>query len=360
MKVFLLHSLFFLFLSFQVNAQEWKLIAREPESITQNVKIFSKNQKKAAKNKIIKELNNLNHLSLLIEGKYSASEFINIIINTNSYNDELTKCLLVHVEVSTCQQLILKNLVLLLRASKVIDDVASLILLAHVNNNKKQLQWLNHKQIDLPSYLSTLNQVERSYLKNQSEILPTILSHRSFRQKVSVWGNITPRQQLYLSYSFIEIKFMAQTLLKAQNAMLAHSVFLSYDNDGDGVIDEQIKIPDPRKHDRAVEVLDDIINKESTSQGILTNQHISKAHLMMAASELGLVSELMVEELLNLPSFKMPKSGKSEMYIRALWAVGKTALVLIPGGVYFILPIIIVEIVVENHLKKKENKPRVN
>ncbi len=335
-----------------VIAQEWKLIAREPAPLAKKVRA-------ANRNNLIKELKEQGHLTLLSTGKLTAVEFINTAIHSKVYTDDLVECLRIHEDSKLCQQLILKDLIQKLRALKIIDDVAVLILKAHIEENKPQLQWLKHKQIDLPSYYNTVAQVEKFYLKNQTEIYATILSQKNFKKKVSIWGFITPRQELYLHYNFIEIKLMAQILIKAQARILAHSAFIAWDFDGDGVLDEQFKTPDSWKYDMALNILDLTIKQETVSQGILANQNISKQHLLMASSELGLMNEAMIQEIMKLPDFKKPKSGKTEMYLRALWVVGKTALVLIPGGVYFILPIVIIETVIENKMKQKEDKPRV-
>jgi hypothetical protein len=351
--------LIFLFCSLNLIAQEWKLITRENDSIIKDARQLLNIKKSKDLGKFHAEIQNLEILTQLINGKLTAKQFLKELTASAPFYYEMQQCISIHENNSLCLQLILNDYLIFLRAINTLDDVACLILKAHIDQNKKQLQWLKNKNLDLTSYFLTLNQVEKSYLKNHSIIQPAILSQRSFRLKHPIWGKITPRQELYLNYNLIEIRFMAKLLVLAQERILAHSAFIAWDFDGDGIIDEKFQTPESWKYDMALNILDFTIEKETLSQGLLANQQISKQQLLMAASELGLVNEQMIKEMITLPDFKKIKSPKAEMYIRALWSVGKTAIAVVPGGIYFILPIVLIETMVENHLKKKQDKPRV-
>jgi hypothetical protein len=363
MKFVLVYLFTLFFLSHQGIAQQqishktWKLVERESESI-----FFSnheRSKKKALKSRIINEIKSKGIIDNLIQGKYEGADFINLLLSSNSFSKELDECLQVHENQKLCTELIITEELKLLRSLSYLDDLAVLILSAYIEQDQKKLYWIKQKNISLKNYFLTLSQTEKVYLKNNTHLEATLLAKRNYRKQHPVWGNITPRQELYLNYNFIEIKILSQILIKTQERMLAQQAFIAWDFDGDGTIDESFKTPESWKYDLALTILDYTIQQETLSQGKLANHQITKQHLLMAASELGLVKEAMLQELVTLPDFKKPKSDKPELYLRALWAISKTALLAIPGGIYFILPIIVIETVVEHELEKKKDKPRV-
>ncbi len=334
----------------------WPLVEREIESALATNSKLSKLQAEWAEKGLGEELEQNGILEKLQSGEIRAQVFIEILKKTNSLQSALHHCF----NPFGCEKGALKEAVLYLRSIKEIDDTAGLILLAHVKNNKKQLNWLQHRKLDLPDYINTLKGIERSRTSLNAVLEGSSLTSRKRRVSVKPWGKISPRQELFLKYDLFEIKVLTGILEKTQKRITADSIAIIVDFDGDGSTDETIPVSPAERYRFAHKMLTLEVENETLSQGFLAGKAVAGPHLIMAASEMGLVNEQILNELIQMPELQNKKSEKGKMYLNALWSIGKAGLMAVPGGIYFVLPIVIVESYFSAQKEKeKKNAPTI-
>lgn len=296
---------------------------------------------------ILEVMKEKNLLVSLQKGEKGAKSFLEALLPLENKNCTLSSC-----------KSFLKDMVYYLRAKKEIDDTAGLILLAHIKQNKKQLNWLANKKLDLPTYLMTLRSVERTRANLGLSTDATILATRKQRVKLKPWGKVSPRQELFLRYSIFEIKALTEILSKTQKRLTAQKISIVVEYEDDGLQDEVIDVGPSEKYRFAHKMLKLEIAQETMSQGFLAGTAPTGPHLLMAASEMGQVDEVILAELMNMPELKAKKSEKGKLYLNALWSVGKAGLMAVPGGIYLILPIVVIESYFQGKkMKETKNAP---
>lgn len=325
----------------------WPLIEREPESILATARKIKRVAKKVSKTSIPTELRNKKLISDLQEGRVSAKDFTIELLAFNSIKRSINDC----IEVATddeyrpafCQEAILKDVVLYLRSQKQIDDTAGLILLAHINQDRKQLNWLGNRALDIPSYLRTLEGLSKSLERKEVTPKATLLAQRNQRRNIKPWGRITPRQELFLKYNLFEIKVLNEILERTQKRIAAAKISIIVDYDGNGEADETIAVSPAERYRFAQNMLKLELVKETSPDGFLPRASVEGPHLIMASSELGFIDEAVLKQLTSMPELKSKKAQKGKIYLNALWSIGKAGLLAFPGGIYLALPIVIIE-----------------
>lgn len=324
----------------------WPLVERERESALASISKLEKNSKKWDETSVLNTLDERGVLSALHKGEKSAKEILVEFLKLPE-----RKCS------DNCSGFF-KEMIYYLRAKNQIDDTAGLILLAYATKNTKQLSWLQKKNLDLPAYLMTLKSIERSREFLNAPLESSILIENSPKVKVKPWGKITARQELFLRYNIFEIKALSNILVKTQKRILAQKISIVVDYEDDGEEDEVIDVGPAEKYRFAHKMLTLEIAQETMSQGMLAGSAPTGPQLIMATSELGHVEESVLSELMNMPELQAKKNDKTKLYLNALWSIGKTGLMAIPGGVYFILPIVIIESYAQGKkLKEAKNAP---
>lgn len=325
----------------------WPLIEREPESILATARKIKRVARKVSKTSIPAELRNKKLISDLQEGRVSAKDFAIELLAFNSIKRSINDC----IEVATddeyrpafCQEAILKDVVLYLRSQKQIDDTAGLILLAHINQDRKQLNWLSNRALDIPSYLRTLEGLSKSLERKEITLTATLLAQRNQRRNIKPWGRITPRQELFLKYNLFEIKVLNEILERTQKRIAAAKISIIVDYDGNGEADETIAVSPAERYRFAQNMLKLELVKETSPDGFLPRASVEGPHLIMASSELGFIDEAVLKQLTSMPELKSKKAQKGKIYLNALWSIGKAGLLAVPGGIYLALPIVIIE-----------------
>lgn len=324
----------------------WPLVEREGESTLRTASQLEKISKKWDQTSVLSTLEERGILDSLTKGEKTARDLLVDLLKLPE-----SKC-------SDHCEGYLKDMIYYLRAKDQIDDTAGLILLAYAKKNTKQLSWLKKKNLDLPSYVLTLKGVERSRGFLNAPMETSILTKRTERVNLKPWGKVSPRQELFLRYNIFEIKALANILVKTQKRLLAQRISIVVDYEGDEEDDEIIDVGPAEKYRFAHKMLTLEIAQETMSQGMLAGSAPTGPHLIMATSELGHVEEDVLAELMNMPELKAKKNNKTKLYLNALWSIGKTGLMAIPGGVYFILPIVIIESYAQGKkLKEAKNAP---
>jgi hypothetical protein len=326
---------------------KWPLIERESESVLARENKLKRIAKNISKTTLPTELRNKKFILDLQEGRISARDFSSELTQFNYFKREMIDC----IEVSRddeyrpefCQEAILQEIVLYLRSQKEIDDTAGLILLAHIKQNKKQLNWLASRALDIPSYLRTLEGLSKSLERKGVKPESTFFASRKQRRNVKPWGRITPRQELFLKYNLFEIKVLNEILERTQKRIAAAKISIIVDYDGNGEADETIAVSPSERYRFAQNMLKLELVKETSPDGFLPRASVEGPHMIMASSELGFIDEAILKQLANMPELKSKKAQKGKIYLNALWSIGKAGLLAIPGGIYLALPIVIIE-----------------
>ncbi len=325
----------------------WPLIEREPESILATTRKLNRVAKKVSKTSLPAELKNKKFIADLQEGRVSAKDFAMELLGFNSIKRSINDCIEVvkddEYRPAFCQESILKDIVLYLRSQKQIDDTAGLILLAYIKQDRKQLNWLGNRALDIPSYLRTLEGLSKSLERKEVRPTPTLLAQREQRRNVKPWGRITPRQELFLKYNLFEIKVLNEILERTQKRIAAAKISIIVDYDGNGEADETIAVSPSERYRFAQNMLKLELVKETSPDGFLPRASVEGPHLIMASSELGFIDEAVLKQLTSMPELKSKKAQKGKIYLNALWSIGKAGLLAIPGGIYLALPIVIIE-----------------
>lgn len=325
----------------------WPLVQREAESVLAKESKLARIVKNKKKTNLPQELKKTTLINDLQSGKLHARDFVSEFSNFSSVKEEVSECLEINSDdeyrEEFCVEEILKENVLYLRAQKEIDDTAGLILIAHITKNQKQLNWLGARALDIPSYLHTLEGLERSLTRKEKKVEATLLSQRDQRRNVKPWGKIAPRQEIFLKYNFIEIKVLNEIMERTQKRIAAAKISILVEYENDGQIDETIEVPPAERYKFAQNKLKLELIEETKANGFLPNATVEGPHLIMASSELGFIDEGILKELINMPELKSKKSEKGKMYLNAIWSVGKAGLLAVPGGIYLALPIVIIE-----------------
>ena len=293
-------------------------------------------------------------VSMLSQGKITA---LNLLREFN--NDELVRMRIEEcnsevetIKISICRKNILRELNALLRANNFIDDTCTIIIDSYIEKDKKRISILNSKELDLPEHHGNMMYLKELRILNNLTNSPSLFVKKDFVRNVSPWGKISARQDLFLNYQIIEVKILSSLLSKTTDRINASVMVTQIDFEGDGIFDETIPIDQSKKTTRSFEILSEEIIKETASDGQLANQKVKHLHLLLAANETT-VPDGVIEVLMKFPNIEWKKENKHKIYLMALWSIGKTALFATPGGIYFILPIIVVESIFEMKAEQK-------
>lgn len=326
---------------------KWPLVEREPESSLATPNKLKRIAKNLGKSSLPNDLKNSKIILDLQEGRVSARDFASEVMALKYFKSEVSECIEMlpddEYRPDECRQYISEDIVLYLRSQKEIDDTAGLILLAHIKQDKKQLSWLTSRGLDIPSYLRTLEGLQKSLERKEVKPEPTMLAARKQRRHVKPWGRISPRQELFLKYNLFEIKVLTEILERTQKRIAAAKISIVVDYDGNGEADETIAVSPSERYRFAQNMLKLELVKETGPEGFLPYASVEGPHMIMASSELGFIKEDVLKQLVNMPELKSKKSQKGKLYLNALWSIGKAGLLAIPGGIYLALPIVIIE-----------------
>ncbi len=326
---------------------KWPLIEREAESSLATTRKLNRINKSLSKSTLKSDLIKSKLLQDLQEGRVSASDFASEVTQLNYFKQKINDCIHVNPEdeyrPADCQKFISEDIVYYLRANNHIDDTAGLILLAHIKQDRKQLSWLATRALDIPSYLRTLEGLSKSLERKEVKPTSTMLASRDQRRRVKPWGKISPRQELFLKYNLFEIKVLTEILERTQKRIAAAKIAIIVDYDGNGDIDETIDVSPSERYRFAQNMLKLELVKETGPDGFLPHASVEGPHMIMASSELGFISEDVLKQLIQMPELKAKKSEKGKVYLNALWSIGKAGLLAVPGGIYLILPIVVIE-----------------
>ncbi len=253
---------------------------------------------------------------------------------------------------SLCQYLTLEEAIYTSYGKSYLDATAATILLMKLKNNKKS------KLVgSLNSYINKSQLLRKSFLKNRElETIsdPAPLSQKKYLASFSSLRRMTPRQNLLLKYNYTQIKYMGKMLQKMDERMRAMQAGLFYDYDGDGQPDEMISIDSAEQYRMTVKLLNLELEKESYSTGVFAGKKPEFMDLLAAASELGLIDDLQLKSMVELPSlYEDKRKEKWKLVGEMALNIVEGVLMVIPGvNLYAIIPIV----VVESYFEAKELK----
>ncbi len=245
-----------------------------------------------------------------------------------------------------CREEVLKNIFYYLRANNYIDDTAAVLLLGKTSGSSKVKSLLNKK--DILSYSDSMIKVQKKYLENtkldRDGILPATLNQKEYLRDFYYLKKLTPRQNLFLKYNYIEIRYLGKLYIEFNKMMNAQNAGIFWDYDGDGKEDKIYSLDPADKYKLALKMILLTLEKENQTGGILEGKQPSMLELMSAANELGYISDEVLKELIEIPSLYKKKVPKWKIALKITARIGKGIVMAIPGvNLYAIIPIVLVE-----------------
>ena len=338
----------------------WPLVEREIGSSYLSPKSLKRSIKFWEKRKLHLSIHENQTMNLLAQGKISSQELLAHLFTNSVIQNEIDLC--TNDDESKkpdCQKNIIESAIHYIRGKLWIDDTAVLIIFAYLKQNRQQLGFLESKKLDLLGHYENTYSLKKLRERNNLPLEKSFFVDQKYKSKLKPWGKITPRQELLLNYHYYEIKILTELIERTEKRMQAQNICIQVDYEGDGEVDEQIEIDSAEKYRFAQKMLTIEKDQASHSQGFLAGHYIKDMHLLMAASEIK-VPENIITELMKFPGIKWKKEKKGEIYLKALWSIGKTALISMPGGIYFVLPIIAIETYFQTQkMKDDKNAPTI-
>lgn len=338
-----------------INIFAMNLLANNPFYKEYNIENFGPDSTKSRlineteNNKIYSEITN-NYIFY----QFDRFAFLDHLLKESSIVDSISSCK--HQLKINCTQKILRESINLAYSSNHLDDVSFLILKDAINFYKtfdqnrdvEDLEILQDKfkkmlPLDIKKYAQ-----KRKLVSLKKPLLESIkaypLSDKGFRT-----NKHTPRQFLYLRYSETQIKKLSEIVAKMNERFLSDSAYLSFGEN------DKIELSPEEKYRAAKKLLKITLNKEK-SKGILAGTNPSYTDMLTAALETGDLPSELVSELTNHEEFKAAKKDYKKL-LHFAYGIGKTVLLSTPGiGMYAILPIMVIEAVMQSKTQKDKNE----
>lgn len=245
-----------------------------------------------------------------------------------------------------CQRKTTKRSLIVARDLNLIDDLTYQIIFLRLGKLTSTVKKKAASLPTLPEYYWRLKYT-KNIRKNVFNQGPSPLGIKKFYQKLGKNKKMSPRQRLYSYYNGVQIQALSNLLHEALLMMNSQIVNITFDYEGDGVLDKSIELSYSEKYRLAHKHLR-IMIRDAHNEGILKGKPISFLDLMEASYELGNIDIEAFQALLAMPELNSPKEPGWKIYAKMMYRIGKSALIFVPGiGPYSIIPITLIETLVQ-------------
>lgn len=302
--------------------------------------------------------------------RFNKVQFFEKVTSESFFQESLKRCRRSPKNVAhSCTKQINKDLIVLLRVEKIIDDVAYLILENHLEHPfKESKEKKKQKPKNKHALFLDLNTLEQKYffieLKREEinpqtasmEFAENPMATKDFKSKFATYKKLTPRQRLYLTYNHEQIIKLAEIVKYASQVMNSKSIRIVFDEDGDGIEDlPAIEASYSEKYRLAIKLIKRELNREVLN-GVLIGKQPNFTDLLAASMEAGFFTPEELKIMLDFPELRDPKPENWKKAGKIAWLVARAGLLAIPGfGTVAAIPIVIIEAIIEGSKKNNEN-----
>lgn len=199
----------------------------------------------------------------------------------------------------------------------------------------------------LVDYQRKLNSIKKGRGEGIPADLFKTLNNEKLRKKINALEDETPRQRLYLKFSSIQIKQMAQVLTNAIDLMTARQGRVQLDIEGDDIWDRTETLSTQEIYRLGMKLLYRDYTRLKSSP-LFQKTDLQLIDLVSAALELGEIDGEVVTEILNMDALKIVEKGFFERHRNTFISLGKVGVTYFaPGGPFIVLAITLVESMAE-------------